>query len=160
MSIEIATKKAIFDLSVTTEDLLTEEGLETAVVISLFTDRRAASTDPLPDGETDRRGCWMDATLDALSNGQSDHGIGSLLWLLNREKTVPSVLARAKQYAEQALEWLVSDKIAESITVTAERLGPAGNNWLALSIEIARPAKPAIAFRYDYNWTAQAYRAA
>lgn len=160
MSLEIRTDRATFDLSVTADDLLTEDGLETAVVISLFTDRMAASMDPLPEGETDRRGCWIDATLDELSTGQADAGIGSLLWLLNREKTLSSVLSRAKQYAEQSLSWLVTDKIAESVSVTAERLGSAGNDWLALSIAIARPAKPAIAFRYDYNWTAQAYRAA
>lgn len=134
--------------------------IENAVLISLFTDRRAASTDQLTDGETDLRGCWMDATLDDLPSGQADQGLGSLLWLLAREKTVPSVLSRAKQYAEQALAWMVEDKIAESVTVTAGRLGTPGNDWLALSIEITRPFAPAISYRYDYNWRQLSYRLA
>lgn len=160
MSISLTHQNGTLDLSIAAGDLATDDGLETAVVISLFTDRRAASTDPLPTGETDRRGCWMDATLDDLGTGQADAGIGSLLWLLNREKTLTSVLDRARQYAEQALAWLVSDKIAESVSVTAERLGQAGKDWLALSIQISRPARPAIAFRYDYNWQQQMYLAA
>jgi|LGVF01.2.fsa_nt_gb phage gp46-like protein len=154
------TSDGMFDLFISGGDLLSEDGLETAVLISLLTDRRAASTDPLPLGETDRRGCWMDATLDGLTSGQGDPGTGSLLWLLGREKTLSSVLVRAKQYAEQALAWLVSDRIAESVTVTAERIGQPGNDWLALRVEITRPKQPAITYRYDYNWTAQELRAA
>lgn len=161
MSISIQQISAgMFDLAVAAGDLATDDGLETAVLISLLTDSRAASTDPLPVGETDRRGCWMDATIDDLPNGQGDAGIGSLLWLLGREKTLSSVLVRAKQYAEQALAWLVADRIAESVTVIAERIGQQGNDWLALRVEIARPKQPAIAYRYDYNWTAQELRAA
>jgi phage gp46-like protein len=141
-------------------DLATEEGLETAVVISLFTDRRAAKTDQLPTGETDRRGCWQDATLEALPAGTRDPGIGSMLWLLQREKTMSTVLARAKQYAEQALAWMIEDRIAESITVTAERSGAPGSDRMTLRVEIRRPKRPAITYRYDYNWTAQESRAA
>jgi phage gp46-like protein len=37
-------------------DLSTDDGLETAVLLSLITDRRAEADDVLPDGGTDRRG--------------------------------------------------------------------------------------------------------
>ena len=47
------------DMSLIGIDLATEEGLYTAVVISLFTDARADKDDELPAGENDsRRGWW------------------------------------------------------------------------------------------------------
>lgn len=39
-------------------DLLTDNSLLTAVIISLFTDRRALDSDEIPDGTRDRRGWW------------------------------------------------------------------------------------------------------
>ena len=48
------------DLAIISGDVLLTDGLETAVILSLFLDARARDDDPLPDGGTDRRGWWDD----------------------------------------------------------------------------------------------------
>ena len=44
------------DAAVEGHDLALEDGLATAVILSLFLDARARADDTLPDGGTDRRG--------------------------------------------------------------------------------------------------------
>jgi phage gp46-like protein len=87
-----------------------DDGLATAVLLSLFLDARAAPD----DGATDRRG-WLG---DALSPVPGDR-IGSRLWLLAREKQTDETLRRAEDYAAEALAWLVEDRLAESVEVAA-----------------------------------------
>ncbi len=62
-------------------DLLTDNSLLTAVIISLFTDRRALDSDEIPDGTRDRRGWWGDSF--------RERPVGSRLWLLSRERRCP-----------------------------------------------------------------------
>lgn len=97
-------------------DLQSGDDLESAVLISLFTDRRAEASDEIPDGGTDRRGWWADA-------GQL-YPIGSRLWLLARAKQLPQTLVDAKRYALEALEWLIVDGVAASTDVDC--------TWVAL----------------------------
>ena len=56
--------------------LRAERGLRSAVLISLFTDRRAEPGD-VPEGE-DPRGWWADVL------GEEGDRIGSRLWLIDR----------------------------------------------------------------------------
>lgn len=104
-----------FDIELGGFDLASESGLRTAVLLSLFTDRRAEADDVLPDASGDRRGWWADA-YPSIDRDQ----FGSRLWLLRREKQATQTVARAREYAEQALRWLVDDGIATRVTVTAE----------------------------------------
>jgi len=141
-----------FDSSI--QDLESDAGLETAVIISLFTDRRAKEDDILPDSNNpDRRGWWGDLVSD-IKNDQ----IGSRLWLLNREKTLKSVLIKAKKYAEEALDWLIEDKIAVRVEVNAERLGPVGQDILALLVQVYKPDGTIVPFKYEAQWIAQELR--
>jgi len=136
------------------QDLESDGGLETAVIISLFTDRRANEDDVLPDSNNlDRRGWWGD-----LTSGFENDQIGSRLWLLEREKTIPNVVIRAKQYAEEALQWLVNDGVAVKIEVEAERQGMLGNDVLAISCRIFKPDGTDIPFKYLMQWAAQELR--
>ncbi|ATG74322.1 hypothetical protein AN401_11770 [Zobellella denitrificans] len=91
-------------------DLLTDDSLATAVVISLFTDRRALLSDPLAEGE-ERRGWWADS--------YRARPIGSRLWLLGREKQMREVRQRAEQYAAEALAWLREDGLVRAVDVVA-----------------------------------------
>jgi len=100
------------DVTVSDGDLLHDDGLAPAVMISLFTDARADETTPLPGGETDRRGWWSDAV--------SETTTGSLLWLVGREKTVPGVAERVRAHCETALAWLVEDGIASEVEIDTE----------------------------------------
>lgn len=101
------------DLTVAGADLDSDDGLGTAVIISLFTDRRVAD-DELPAGESWRRGYWGDSL-----NDEPGDETGSKLWLLGRAKQTPAVLVRAEEYAQEALAWLVDDGIARAVAVVA-----------------------------------------
>ncbi|KKM77206.1 hypothetical protein LCGC14_1372390 [marine sediment metagenome] len=137
------------------QDLESDNGLETAVIISLFTDRRAKVDDILPDpNNPDRRGWWG----DLVSPEVKDDQIGSRLWLLNREKTLESVLERAKQYAEEALQWLIEDGVAVKIDVETERQGIPGQDRLALGVMIHKKDGKNVALNFEAQWIAQGLR--
>lgn len=138
---------AAADLALIAGDLATDEGLETAVIVSLFSDRRADDGEALPDGSTDRRGWWADARDDRL---------GSLLWLLSREKQMAVVLERARAYATQALAWLIADRVAAAVDVRAAFTRP---GWLGLAVTITRPTGDQVAYRFEGTWRAEAQRA-
>lgn len=101
-----------------------ERSLESVVLISLFTDRRAKEDDEIPDSRegqhaitVDRRG-WAG---DYLS--EDGDRIGSRLWLLQREKQTEETRQRAIEYAREALTHLITDNIISEINVTAEWVG-------------------------------------
>ncbi len=121
-----------------------EEGLETAVILSLFTDRRASPDDVLPFGETDRRGHWS----DAYPTVPGDR-MGSRLWLLSREKQLPQVVARAREYLREALEWLEEDGVASRVDCDAFIVR---DGVLGMSVVITRPDDQQTSFRFEYPW--------
>ena len=106
------------DLVLEGGDLRTEDGLTTAVLVSLFSDALAAADDELPDLGTDRRGWWAAEVLEE----DRSAGFGSLLWLLERSKLRNETLVQAEAHARAALAWLVEEGIAERIEATASRL--------------------------------------
>jgi phage gp46-like protein len=118
-------------------DLAGDDGLETAVMLSLFTDARA-------DGE---RGWWGDAY--AAVEGDA---IGSTLWQLARGKHTPQALNQARAAAEAALAWLVEDGVAERVMVTVET--PRAD-VLGLVVEIHRPHDPPVRYRFEDFWNRQ-----
>lgn len=126
-----------FEADIALEDgqLATDEGLHTAIILSLFTDARAAPDDALPDPGADPRGWWGNAFPAA--TGQRE--MGSKLWLLERAKTLTTVLTDARDYARDALQWLVDDRIVASIDVTAERQTRDATDLLALRVRFTRP---------------------
>jgi phage gp46-like protein len=132
------------DVIVQEGDLATDEGLRSAIVVSLFTDRRARDDDQLPAEATDRRGWWG----DLLANEQGDQ-VGSRLWLLSREKQIPEVLTRADEYVREALAWLLEDRVASKVdvTVTAPVRGR-----LDIAISLTRPSGEIVDYRFDYVW--------
>ena len=119
-------------------DLVAEGSLRTAVILSLFLDRRANDDDILPNDSDDRRGWWADTVAPMTDYGigggsvSGDH-IGSRLWLLSREKQLAGVLERARHYAEEALTWLVEDGVATAVQVTATN---PRQGWLVLEVTV------------------------
>lgn len=135
------------DIAVVANDLQRDDGLETAVYLSLFTDRRAEDGDTLPDSVTERRGWWGDGVPVV-----PDDRWGSRLWLLTRAKAVPETAQRAKEYGEEALAWLVEDRVTDRVEVTAALVG---GDTLALTVAIYRPDSDVTSYRYNYVWTSQ-----
>lgn len=122
--------------------LAQEDSLVRAVIISLFTWRRAKPEDVV-DGS--RMGYWGDVAVSPAGNDK----IGSRLWLLAREKILPSTFIRAREYALEALQWLLDDGIASRVEVLAERFGNAG---LALRCTIFRNDGSPLELRFDEVW--------
>lgn len=121
-----------------------DEPLVRAVVISLFTWRRANPDDDLP-GDL-RQGWWGDS-FPVVPNDK----IGSRLWLLSRAKLLPSTVVRAREYAEEALAWLVTDGVAARVVVEAERHGI---GTLALACRIYKSdGTPPLDVRFTDVWS-------
>jgi phage gp46-like protein len=127
--------------------LQADSDLQTAVLISLFTDRLAEPDDVLPEAEAPRRGWWGDAL--AARDGSGVGRIGSRLWLLSREKMLPETINRAREYTQEALAWLVTQGVARRVTVQAQ---VAGAGVLGLGIEIERNQGPAVRYRFELAW--------
>lgn len=92
-----------------------EASLVRAVVISLFTWRRAATDDPRDDDE--RYGWWGDSY-----PGIADDRIGSRLWLLRRVKLTADTRRDAEFYAHEALRWMIEDEDVADIEILSEQV--------------------------------------
>lgn len=132
------------DLALAGSDLAADDGLYTAIVLSLFTDGLAGDGDTLPDLNAGRRGWWGDAFAPTAGDR-----IGSRLWLLSREKQLVQVLRRAEEYGSEALQWLVEDGVARSVEVEAS--SPAAG-LMALQLAVFRSSRPVARYRFDAFW--------
>jgi phage gp46-like protein len=93
--------------------------LETAVIISLWTDRACPKDHPLyryADG--DPRGWWGDGMDVRADLGEAP--LGSLLWLLERSAIDEVATPRwAQSFALDALAWMVDQRVAARIEAQA-----------------------------------------
>lgn len=133
-----------FDILLDGFDLASHDGLKTAVLMSLFTDRRAGADDVLPDNTRDLRGWWADGFAEI-----SDDKIGSRRWLLSRAKLTAETLKRLKDYDTEALQWLIDDGVAKAVNVTVVRQDP---HTALETITIDSP--DGSVRKYDYIWRA------
>lgn len=138
------------DLVVASNDLKVDEGLQTAILISLFTDARA-NDDEVPAEDTSRRGWWGD-----LFQAAPGDQVGSKLWLLKREKRTLETLNRAEEYSKEALQWMIDDGVAAAVDTSAA-WDPSGA--MLLTILITKPGESqAATFRFKTKWGAEAER--
>ena len=125
-------------------DFVADDGLETAVIISLFTDARV-SDEQLPAGQTSKKGWWGDKF-----SGVDQDKIGSRLWTLRREKRTTEVLRKHEDYSIEALNWMKEDGVADSIT--AEAFYEVTTKFLVMNLVITRPDGTS---RFKVNWDKQ-----
>lgn len=123
--------------------LASDGDLRTAVILSLFTDRRALEEDVLPDASASRRGWWGDALATV-------GPMGSRLWLLEREKQTQGAVNRARDYAQEALSWMVEQGVARRVVVQAETVRA---GVLGLSIVIERNQAQPARYRWEMPWS-------
>lgn len=121
--------------------LATGNDMETAVLLSLFSDRTALPGDSPPDGGA-VRGWWSDAYFR--------FPLGSRLWLLWREKQLESVRRRVEEYARESLQWLVTCGAAKSAICNARWLQ---RGWIELDIVIVAPGGERRVWRYPLSWS-------
>ncbi len=130
-------------------DLTREEGLITAVLISLYTDRRASSGDVI-DNPEDKKGWWGDLVPD------TGDRIGSKLWQYSRSKTTQDTLVKVKKILKECLQWMIDDGVAKKIEVTTERFGTVGNDKLGAIIKIYRRKEDeSLTIKFDDLWEAE-----
>jgi len=123
--------------------LASGDDFQTAVIISLFTDRVAHEDDPYEDN--DRRGWWGDST--------EDNQLGSRLWLIRREKLTREVALRSEEYAREALKWLVDDGVVIQVEPVARIVYP---NRLNLFIRYLIPQNNAWeTLQFYWVWESQ-----
>ncbi|WP_334597494.1 phage GP46 family protein [Pseudomonas alvandae] len=101
-----------------------ESALIRAVVISLYTWRRADTDDPVDDDQL--YGWWGDS-YPAIA----DDPIGSRLWLLRRVKLSDATQRDAEFYAAEALRWLIDDGHVLDVSISSNR---ADTNRLNLGV--------------------------
>jgi phage gp46-like protein len=111
----------IYDIPLNSDgtDLDTIDGLETAITVSLFTFARANPGNVLDAFK--RRG-WV-GNLLSLSEG---YELGSELWVLEQARIDTGTMNKIKNFVQRALNWMITDGIADRIEVSAFQLGERG----------------------------------
>lgn len=132
--------------------LTLEDTLQTAVLLSLFTDARANTDDALPYGQTDKRG-WCGQEFVGAASSRADAQWGSRLWLYYSGVATQQHLDGAQFAAQEALAWMVNTGLADRVQVEAEWHSAGGvqtNERMALRVQIyqAKQSKPT----YDVLW--------
>lgn len=126
-------------------DLERDEGLESAVLISLYTDRRAEDSDPYDN--KDKRGWWA----DQIAEIEGDL-IGSRLYLLERAKATQQNALLMKVYVFEALEWMIDDKVVAKIEVDTFMFGDSSNKRLGFIVKIYKSNGNVVEMKFDSLW--------
>lgn len=114
MAIDVLMKKGadgIYDIEWDENgDLLTTNGLESALDISILGEVRANEAEVVIPQK--RRGWWGSTVLG--------YEQGSKLWLLSQDRKTEENRVLSEEYARKALQWMLDDKIAREIIVNSE----------------------------------------
>ncbi|MDH0098250.1 phage GP46 family protein [Pseudomonas sp. GD04158] len=115
--------------------------LHRAAVISLLTWRRAGVDDPLDDAE--RYGWWGDSF-----PSQADDRIGSRLYLLRRRSLTAQTERDARDYAREALQWLLDDGRVAALDIATAR----GVDRLEMRLVLTTPEGERVTVQLDNLW--------
>ncbi|WP_434779279.1 phage GP46 family protein [Neisseria sp. Ec49-e6-T10] len=98
----------LFVLSVQNNDLVPVQGMESAILVSLFTDQRIDESDlriPID------RGGWFGNVLTP------NRELGSKLWGLENAKITSGLIGNIKEYAQRSFDWMTEDGLARKVEV-------------------------------------------
>lgn len=131
------------DWAMANGDLQSGSDLETAILVSLFTDAYAPDyVPPPPSGPRDPRGCWTDT--------YTGYRIGSLLWTRTRLIKTETTLLIIEGDCRDALAWMVTAGAVASFDIDAAWFNRTG---LALAITAHMPDGSTLpTFRYQRLW--------
>lgn len=152
MRLYFDVNKQYGEIGLADRDVERDPGLETAIIITLLTDRRADEDDSLPDYNGYKGGSWQDGI--PVVDG---YLMGTKLWLLRRSKTIDEVPTLAKQFLNEGFQWMIDDGVVETVSVAVERRRDIVNT-LGISLSFIRPNEPTIFFKFFYNWEEQLLR--
>jgi len=107
--VKIVNSKGYYDIEWTDSgDISMIESLDTAILMSLFEEVRASSTE-IP--ESDRRRGWIG------NETTPDFEQGNKAWMFEQERVTGSVLAELGVVVNNGLQWLIGDEIAVNTAV-------------------------------------------
>lgn len=134
------------DATLVANDLETDEGLETALFLSLFVDRYDETT----EDPTQRRGWWADGI-----DGTDDRS-GSRLWLAEvAGKLTADLPDKLRTWTREATQWLLDDGVARELDITTTLTA----QGYTLAVDVYRPEKTDPSrFRFSRVWAAQEKR--
>lgn len=134
-----ADSSGVFDLVIENGKIASVEGMETTILVSLFTDARAPAA--LVKNAVQRRG-WVGDILKA----DQARFTGSTLWLLDQARLISRTFSSAEIYAKNSLIFLVDDNIANAINISVNR------DFRGISIGIEIVIGENIIERYNILW--------
>ena len=114
--------------------------LTRAVVISLFTHRRAD-----PDDNADVPMGWWGDTWPMVANDR----YGSKLWLLQRSKLTNALVNTVRTYIRESLQWMLDDGVVSRVDIDVQRTGI---NELGNSIVLWRREGP-VTISFNDFWS-------
>ena len=133
--------QAIGDWQLAEGDLQTGQDLETACLVSLFSDA-LATPDFIPtDGTNDRRGWWADY--------YAPRPLGSNLWQLDRAKTTRANLGLAQSTVQACLQWLIDDGVVASIVVNTQYIT---RTMMGIAVALRKPDGTQSRFMFGWAW--------
>jgi phage gp46-like protein len=138
------------DFAIANGALAMDDTLDTAVLFSLFTDRQADPGDALPPGTTDRRGWSGDTAFQQSQTDSTPDLIGSKLWLRVNGLLTQATLNQMGQDVLQALQWMLEDGVAQSVTCVPAQTG-IGSAALPIVITQMVNGQP-VTTTYDAIW--------
>ena len=132
------TDSESYDLVFDGNDLVMGDAVESAIAVSLGSEKRSSDKFSKNLGS---HGWWAENTFDGSV-------FGSEIYKVFSHKIESSTMLLLKQYAEDALKWLVDDGVVDSIDVdvVAESVGA------ALTVVIVRNGEKS-SYRYDFLWS-------
>lgn len=106
------------EVDATTGDFVGVTGFQTALVISIFAERRADASEV---SQPEKRRGW----LGNLSGPFAAEGfeIGSKVWLLDQSRNTQGQLNKAIGYVKDALQWFIDEGIVQGIRVSGDMTG-------------------------------------
>lgn len=124
------------------KSLVENEGLETVLTVSLFTDAQAREG-LLPPGE-DRRGYWA----DRVDPDEPALVTGSLIWTVTEFEVLSDAsCAKVAAYGTDALAWMIAAGAADRAECTCVRNGDDSADFTALVYKPNEPNSP-----YQKTW--------
>jgi len=143
--LKIINNQGIYDISIAANgDLATDDSFDTALLMSLFVDRRADSSEvPVPEL---RRGWWGN-----LLNDIPDDENGSKLWLFDQARLTQNDVNKLDDEGNNAVQWLRDDNLVENIKTSINYDNNNGSATLTITYDIKNSATESRAYELWKN---------
>ena len=131
------------DIEIDGGDFVLDEGFETMILISLFS-----------DAYVDKRNSYNGESRGFFAEKIIGFNLGSKLWQLDRAKNTKNTLVLAAQYAKEALQWMVDIGIYKKVETVAIKSKVIKNRF-DLYMAAYRPDDSIERYKYGVQWEAQ-----